>query len=121
MSEGLLKLSKARVTVNVTIKEIVKEDKGFVLKTDSIEAQKCNAVIIAALLEQSSLELPTTSAKTISRAFWLTQTTFVKGTIKASYFHDKKSVPSAIYTTEAREIRFNSIGCYTPENRKNAC
>lgn len=107
---------QARINMDSPIEEIVKTDEGkFILKRSGVE-EKCDAVVIAAPLEQSSLKLPSTAAAVHRREFQLTQATFLRGTLKPSYFWNKPSLPNVIYTTENPKLPFSSIGCYTPEN-----
>ena len=113
--KGLLKLAGAVVHLNSTVEEIVKEEKGFQLKLDSKETRSCDAIIIAAPLEQSNIVLPSTSASVLRREFQLTQTTFVRGTLRPEFFGKTSSIPNAIYTVERENLLFNSIGCVTTE------
>lgn len=113
----MLKLKNATVHLNSTVLRIEKSGRGFELKLESRQTS-CDAVVIAAPLEQSNLKLPELSINITRREYHLTQTTFVGGLIKSSFFGKKTKVPDAIYTIENPNIEFNSIGCYTPEKSK---
>eukprot|EP00210_Caulerpa_lentillifera_P009401 g8962.t1 len=114
----MLKLKNATVHLNSSVMEIDRNGTEFLLKIKS-GTELCDAVVIAAPLEQSGLKLPKLSFDVVRRDYQLTQTTFISGTINASYFGKKKKIPDAIYTIENPDIEFNSIGCYTPEQKNH--
>ena len=115
-----MKTANAVVHLNSTVKEIVKNENGLQLKLDSEETKSCDAIVLAAPLEQSNIVLPSTSASVLRREFQLTQTTFLRGTPRPEFFGKTSSIPDAIYTVEKESLLFNYIGCRTTDESQRA-
>eukprot|EP00850_Spirogloea_muscicola_P003231 SM000013S26400 [mRNA] locus=s13:101189:103117:- [translate_table: standard] len=110
---GLVKLSNASLHLSHAVRTIrwLPTEEAYSLTLDSHESYSCNAVVLAAPLEEAALEIvPAVSVP--KRSYHHMHVTFVRGFLHPGYFGLKggaASVPDTVATTETAGTPFQSI------------
>lgn len=120
--EGLLKSSNASVHLQTRVRSIVTNETRYTIHAESEDGsevqQTCDAIIIATPLESARIDISDIvddSKWNINRKFTRTVATFVKGSLRPTYFGlgEQETLPGLIVTTAKADTPFSSIGHVT--------
>lgn len=117
--QKLLHASHANVNLGVDIEDISKVDNKYELHGGG-KKWTCDAVILAAPVELTSMRLPShiASKADANRKFQRTVATFIRGSLNKQTFG--KDPPAAVLTTDLVEDSFTSVGIvHKSENKKD--
>ncbi|EFJ30564.1 hypothetical protein SELMODRAFT_170018 [Selaginella moellendorffii] len=109
MADGLIKLSNASLGLSDTVLSVVSKDGVYEVMSSSGKNRTCNAVIIAASLDEEKIVF-SPSVDLPKRSMHHTFVTFVRGLVSRDYFGLKDAkLPDLIATLEVPGIPFISI------------
>lgn len=108
--EQMIDTSQAIVHLNTEVTRIVGTTAPYKIITSKAKEFTCDAVVVAAPFELSRIQIESEIADQLELTkYQLTETTFVTGKLKSSFFGKDENLPGTILTTETPNQLFNSI------------